>query len=295
MNTKVLRQTLPRRSLLTELRRAMRRQVRTHLPLMQAAAAWRALAQGSARRRVAVFHIGRCGSTVLSSLLSQSPEVSWGGEIFDFPRLKATPGFRPSRGWIRAMIEIVANAGRGEWFGFESRVYDFNDKCIPWTKADFVSFLEDLGFTHFVVLRRRNLLRFVISVRVAQETARLHVAREPAQPTQVHVDPANPLAWWPGSLIEIFEHCERFYGEVAGALAGRSCLDLTYEADIEADPLVAYGKVCAFIGLEQIPVRVRHARTNPFAVRKVVSNYAELEAYLRGTRFEWMLADGALR
>jgi hypothetical protein len=267
--------------------------VRSHLLLMRAATIARKLSPGSQQRtRLALFHVGRCGSTVLSFMLRQNPNVDWGDEIFDAPNLVATPGFRPSRPWIRSMIEIVANGSKRECFGFESRVHDFHAGCIPLTKTDFVSLLEDIGFTHFIVLRRHNLLRVVISARVARETGRLHVGREPRQATRVQLDVADPLGWSVGSLIEFIEGCDRFYEEVDDALSGKNKLEIAYEADIEGDPSVAYNEVCRFVDIEPTPAQPQQARTNPFTIEEMLINYDEVAEVLRGTRFEWMLTDG---
>lgn len=274
------------------MRQAVRRAVRSHLPLMQAAATLRKLSPGSEQRtRIALFHVKRCGSIVLANMLAQNPSVAWGGEIFSFRKLVATPGFRPTRPWVQSMIEVVANGSRRECFGFAVTVHDFRPKCIPWTKAEFVSLLEGMGFSHFIVLRRRNLLRVAISARVAGVTSQVHVAHEPSQVTRVNLDVADPLGWGVGPLIAFIEGCERFYDEVDVALAGRNKLDLTYEADIEGDPSVAYNKACRFVDVEQMPVQTRLARTNPFTIEQMLSNYDEVAAYLRGTRFEWMLTD----
>lgn len=275
------------------MRRAVRRYVRTHLPLMRAAVRLRRLTLGApASEKIVLFHVGRCGSTVLSDLLSQHADLGWGGELFNEARLDEAPGFRPTRDWVRAMIEMsVVRRGR-RYFGFESRIHDFRPDRIPWTPAEFVEFLEELGFRHFVVLSRSNLLRIVISANVAGQMRRMQVRQSPSEPTRVRVDPEAPwAAWgWSGSLIAILDRLARFYADVEQALAGRKCLALTYETDIEGDPRVAYRKVCELVGLQPMATDVRLSRVNPFRIEQMISNYDEVAAALGGTRYEWMLS-----
>ncbi len=279
--------------MMVRIRKAMRSLVRSHLPLTQALIQTRRLLhRPGARDMMVLFHVGRCGSTVLADLLNQHRELSWGSELFNYSQLAAVPGFRPTREWIRAVIDMSSVSRRDRCFGFESRIHDFRPDRIPWTIREFVAFLEQLGFTRFVVLRRSNLLRIVISANVAGKTRQMQARHSPSEPTRVRVDPAEPwIAWgWEGSLVAILERLERFYAEVDEVLAGRRALGLTYETDIESDPRIAYGKVCALLGLEPAAVNVRLARANPFTIEQMISNYDEVAAALRGTRYEWMLS-----
>lgn len=274
------------------IRKSIRTYVRTYLPLMQTAILLRRLTTGrSAQNRIVLFHVGRCGSTVLSDLLAQHKNLYWGGELFNDGKLAESPGFRPTPGWIRAMIELSAQRGGHEHFGFESRIHDFRPDRVPLSIPEFVAFLENLGFRHFVVLRRNNLLRIVISANVAGQTRQMQVLQSPSAPTRVRVDPAQPWAeWgWEGSLTTILDRLDRFYSDVEQAVAGRKGLTLAYENDIEGDPRVAYRKVCELAGLQPMAVNVRLSRVNPFGIEQMISNYDEVATALRGTRHEWML------
>jgi hypothetical protein len=66
-------------------------------------------------------------------------------------------------------------------------------------------------------------------------------------------------------------------------------LSLTYEDDLAANPDEAYRRVCDFAGLGHYEATVRLGRTNPFELRDILTNFADVERVLRGTSFEWML------
>ena len=55
-------------------------------------------------------------------------------------------------------------------------------------------------------------------------------------------------------------------------------------------PQLAYGQVCAALGLEPEPVQVRLKRINPEPLVQLIRNWTEIEALLSPTRFAWMLA-----
>ena len=66
---------------------------------------------------VAMFHMGRCGSTVLAKMLEQHPRIFWDGEIYErvSPRLYHRLG---PRGFLRFK---QMRAGR-RFYGFEVKL-----------------------------------------------------------------------------------------------------------------------------------------------------------------------------
>ena len=240
------------------------------------------------RGMVAMLYIGRSGSSVLADLLAQHSKINWGAELFDKVR-KNTPGYRSTRPWLRSVIESRAAKKRCEYFGFETQQSQLGSHCIGMSPAEYLGALEEIGFTHFIVLTRGNLLRLVVSHLVAQETRTLHVDVEVTKPTRIHIDPDAPWGGWAGSLIDVLNVYERFYAELRELLRDRRLLELNYEAHIEQGPAIAYDKVCAFLDLRPEPFTILRARTNPFSIEEMVTNFEEIAAALRNSRFEWML------
>ena len=72
-------------------------------------------------------------------------------------------------------------------------------------------------------------------------------------------------------------------------LAGEDVLELSYEDDIAEDPRAAYARVCTWLGLEVVPAEPDLRRTNPRALREVISNWDEVANGLAGTPYAWML------
>lgn len=263
--------------------------VRSNIALAQSVAAIRRLRFGRpACGMVAMFHIGRCGSTVLASLLEQDPRIHWGGELFHNVR-KSTPGYIPAPRWVRSVIELSAYRDVRDYYGFETKAIHFTADCLGMSVAQYVELLADIGFGHFIILTRKNLLRVVISALVGYAKQTWHAAVTPPGPTRITIDIDNPWGNGAGSLIQTFEAYERFYCMLEVPLRNRCRLDLDYELDIERAPAVAYGKVCAFLNIPALPIEVQLARTNPFPLGDIVTNYDNVVAALRGTRFEWML------
>jgi hypothetical protein len=159
--------------------------------------------------------------------------------------------------------------------------------------SDFVDRLEDLTFTHFIVLQRKNLLRVVISSAVAHQRSQFHSRMgKQAVPARIHLDVdrvSTDNTQRP--LVEFLRGYQASFDALDKRLSESRCLKLTYEEDVLGDPIAAYGRVCRFLSLPEQEPAVRFSRTNPYALRDIVSNFDEVEARLRQTPFEWMTKD----
>ena len=265
--------------------------VRSRLSLirLQSVSRVRRVAHGRpARGSVAMFHVGRSGSTVLARMLGRHSQVRWGKELFYDVESKI-PGFRPTPRWVRSAIEVAVYAQRCGYFGFETKATQFGPHCISMTVEEYVSLLQGLGFRHFIVLTRNNLLRVLVSGLVGNQSGKWHTASGPSAPTRVTVDPDQPWGPWAGSLTDILDYYRNYYAELEMPLTHQARLDLNYEADIEGDPAVGYQKICRFLDIEPEPSDIPLALTNPFSLEEMILNYEEVSDALRGTRFEWML------
>lgn len=244
-----------------------------------------------------MFHVGRCGSTVLGDMLGQHPEMHWDREIYesalaawdDNGRIGGLPVQLPGGplGFLDHRIRMTPR--RKSMYGFEVKFYHLRLTGIG--LAEYVDALAARGFDHAIVLRRRNNLRKVISSLVARQTKRYHLfGNAQAAKTLITVDvdrvgidrDSKPLTAY-------LDDYEQRFAALDGLLAGWQRLDLEYETDILPGPHTAYERASRFLGMEPGTPAVRFARTTPFPMRAIVQNYAELEGALRGTRFAWML------
>jgi hypothetical protein len=244
---------------------------------------------------VVMFHVGRSGSRVVGDLLDQQASVTWEGEIYRKAlayQRKGIPAKAKGEWPVDPEGLLVARQREHhkEYYGFEVKFQHLERFKIG--VPDFLQLLERHGCRHFVVLRRENLLRKVISSRVGSAIGRFHLTETPEVPTRVWIDPnRTKVDGVARPLIEALEMFDRQLAELDSLLEGRRHLALTYERDVASDPRVAARKICGFLGIPEGPMEVRYAKTNPWPLRQVIENYGEVRDCLRGTRFEWMLEE----
>jgi len=248
------------------------------------------------------WHQGRCGSSVLGSLLNQHSRVQAQNEIFSryMPRRW---GNKP----VPPMQEVLQSAVRGS----QKPVLNIEVKCLAaqnlalYPKATFRDWLNttaDHGFKRHLLIHRRNGLRRLVSHLMAQRTG-IYVQQEEAQPReltdrQLTIDveliregvETHSLLGWLERYEQTHQHCRDGLRQWCCERQQPPPLELVYEEVIEPSPLLAYGHVCAALELEPEPVQVRLKRINPEPLRQLIGNWAEVEALLTTTRFAWMLA-----
>lgn len=242
-----------------------------------------------------MFHLGRSGSTVLTDLLAQHPQVFWDGEIYEelFRQLERK-GQASQAGHLPVdPMELLGqrmNRTGQAFYGFEVKF--FHLKLLGMTLQNFVERLHDLGFV-YLVLERKNYLRKIVSSLVARQTSRYHrPPRVKRSLTQIKLDLDHiSIDRATRPLITCLQDYAESFGVLKTLLAGQHVLWLTYEDDILADPWRGYQRACQFLNLQPLPARLHYGKTNPFTLNELVTNFQELECYLRGTSFEWMLSN----
>ncbi|CRI63014.1 conserved hypothetical protein [Thiocapsa sp. KS1] len=246
---------------------------------------------------VVLFHLARSGSSVLADLMGQHPEVMWGGEIFHH-----FPGGRQDA--LKKLKGRMIYAGP-RFYGFDVQLYQL--KPIGFELADFVAEIKRLGFTHFAMLERRNLVRLIISALNARQSGvwqKKGQSKAHLKGIEIDLDAAmlqfletdqdrsvvhEARGEYPVSLIGWLDYLQAAYAGLRAQLSGERMLALEFERDIEADPTRAYGILCDFLQISPAEVTPRLSRTTPFPLSEVVVNFSELRAYLSGTAYEWML------
>jgi hypothetical protein len=251
---------------------------------------------------VTMFHIGRSGSTVLTDLLDQHPGLFWDGhdryerlfQQFEARGISVTPGS------VRHHDPIdILKPGR--WRAGE-RIYAFDLKfyylrCFGIELQRYIDRLRMIGFTHFIILERRNYLRKVLSSLVARASGNWHLnAGTQPELIKIRLDindvgidrERRGLLEFLRGYSEDFRHLREILGHHPNVLR------LYFEDDISRQPLHAYRRTCELLGIQPRGVSIRYAKTTPFAMMDVVTNYREVEAALTGTEFEWMLLEERL-
>ena len=273
----------------------MRRQPRLVVPFVRSGVEHRLIGPALSRWRpgaVALFHTGRCGSTVLTDLLDQHPEVSWDGETYG----RVIEGIK-GQGLARSEVDFdpvsylggrLNRSGR-RWFGFDLKFSHLTE--FGATLESYIDGLETLGVNRFVSLRRRNYLRQVISGRNGGRRGDFHIAAgtERRALPPLELDPDNPIVdLYSGSLVEVFAQWDRHYTNLEDLLAGR-LVELIFEDDIAPDPLRAYTTVAEALGLAPFEPGVRLQRSNPEPTHTLLANPDDIRRHLAGTGYEWMV------
>jgi LPS sulfotransferase NodH len=260
------------------------------------------------QQRVAMFHMSRCGSTVLGQMLAAQGEIFWAGEVFAnmpsrYAKLMRSPD-AVGRILDRSLAEpesLRSIVRRSEYpplyrvYGCET-IYlaeeHFQSGWIDMDLPDYIALLDARNFDRFIVLHRYNHLRMLVSRAVAETTGTWHSHAPAAGPVPV-VLPVTELVWgdWRGSLLDRLRDQDAQHERLLQLLEGRRVLQLTYEEHISADPTIAYCAVCNFLGLQALPVAMRLRKTNPFSLQQSVRNWDEVVGALSGTEYAWMLTD----
>ncbi|UCC57309.1 MAG: hypothetical protein JSU75_06210 [Gammaproteobacteria bacterium] len=181
----------------------------------------------------------------------------------------------------------------GRCYGFDTQPTQVEN--LDMTLPGYLEMLEALGFSHFIILERKNHLRRIVSMMIARKTSQLY-RRVVVDPSLVRIElEVGQLVLGRGKDLEprsLVAHLEREQESMRllkQLLSDRRSLHLVYEDDISSDPIVAYRRVCEFTGIGYYNVSVKYYKTNPFDLAEVLTNFSEVERVLCGTPFEWML------
>lgn len=241
------------------------------------------------------WHIGRCGSSVLGSLLAQHSAIGYSNEIFS-PYMPRRRGGRA----LPALAEVVAEARSRQ----RGRFHLFEVKHLPaqnlglypcCSREDWLQQFIDLGYDRHLLMRRRNGLRRMVSHVRAAHSGVYVASIGDASPTEAVTIPLDAIThgFQSRSLLAWLEEYERGHQQMAAALdqAGLSWLELSYEDHIETSPMRAYGEVCRYLEIDPESPELQHRKINRGRLADLIANFDAVQSALAPTRFAWMLED----
>jgi LPS sulfotransferase NodH len=142
---------------------------------------------------------------------------------------------------------------------------------------------KDLKIIHLI---RRNRLRTVISLEIAFKTGQWTKSKNNSSvPTEKRVKLE------PSKLIKRLEQIEEGECATRARFRDRETLEIVYE-DLVQNPKQIFATVGAYLGVDGIdPQKIRLKKQNPESLRQLISNYDEVEAVLKNTKFAEYLTD----
>jgi hypothetical protein len=247
----------------------------------------------SAHRRrgvVLMLHIGRCGSTVLANMLGQHPGIRWDGQIYRYRAPEGRVNSSNVGSWTKEQFAIAG----ARYYGFEYKILpDQHSAKLGIDLLQFLDICRETGVSHYLILKRSNTLRHIVSNYASIARGLWHIERGKkagAKTFQLDLDHITTERSPGLPILSYLEKVDDTYDAVSESLQNGKVLHINYETDIEASgPDVAFRKVCDFLNLPWVQVEVKNQRLNPYKMEEIVENWAELKGVLSGTKYEWML------
>lgn len=181
--------------------------------------------------RVVMFHIGRSGSTVLGDLLNQHRSICWDGEIYRELFAKFGGQMKDMRISDDPYLFLSSRIARSKkpCYGFEVKF--FHLRIIKRQLQDYMKDLDSAGVDRFIVLRRRNYLRKIVSSIVMRATGVTHIpSNKTADLVKVRVEVDRiALDREVKPLMYFLESYEENFSLLNELLSDKTCLSITYE------------------------------------------------------------------
>lgn len=266
-----------------EIKSAARRYLSNHRVSAEAVSQTMGLFTKRLRKtNVVMFHIGRCGSTVVGTLLNQHPKIRWGGELF--ANLKRKYGMDS---WVwedpLRMIKLRTSIHICRVFGIEIKKKHFED--VKMSINDIISDLEHLGYKKYIILKRKNYLKREVSRIVGNKMEGWNF-KEEVDPPKVEV----PIINRDGKTItDYFRETDSFYKTLEKNIERENTLKISYERDIKENPKVAFEKITKLVGIKSVKTKISTKKINKKPLEERISNFEEVKSVLEKTKYEWMV------
>ncbi|WKN33483.1 hypothetical protein PZB74_09080 [Porifericola rhodea] len=245
---------------------------------------------------VAMFHFGRCGSTILANMLSQHPDIYWDGEVFEQMRVGSLIELKITKDPIK-LLDIKLHAKKCKFYGFETKAFKEEHLRKDLLNMRFEQYFQELlklGFGKFILLKRNNYLRQMLSLYMGWKAKVWHIKqneRFKEQKVILDVKDTKIGNTTKPTLLHLFEDFDNYYAIIESSVKGYDNLILSYEDDVLPDPMIGYSKICSFLGAGSFPAEINLKKTNTQALSEAIENFDEIKEILIGTKYEWMLTD----
>jgi len=215
----------------------------------------------------------RTGSNMLLSMLRSHPQVLVGGEVF--ARVEPDKLHATVERTFRARVPRRVTAAGCKVFYY----HPLGDRSgALWRELDAI---RDL---HVVHLRRRNVLRTIVSREIAaQRDEWLQTRPQEAVPADL-----KRVSMSVEQVRAGVERIQRLETEAVERFASRPLLEVSYEA-LVSSPAEEFGRITHFLGVAAAAPTGKTFRQNPEPLADLLANYDELRDAFRGTQVEpWL-------
>lgn len=220
-------------------------------------------------RRFVVLSRSRTGSNMLLSFLNSHPNVYAEGEIF---------GRLNGRNYTKMLAAAFGKQPRDiKARGFKIFYYHPIDD----TKSNIWNDLVDMNNLHVVHLKRRNILRTLLSRKIA-ETNDVWLTADSGSKNSVS---PKQVFFTVKELTEGFEQTRQWEKNGDDMFRDHNILSIYYE-DLVCDANSNFNKLTDFLGVEYVQPQTNLKRQNPERICDLISNYEELRVAFAGTEWE---------
>lgn len=224
-------------------------------------------------KKFVIFAQGRTGSTLLVNLLDKHPDIKCDSEILHFKRVGKL--FFPIK-----FVKSKAKLCEKDYYGFKVKIYQLNSNIKPSQNINPEKFIANLHKSGWKViyLKRKNLLRQVISNRVRGKSGRPHFwTDEKVIIPKINIDY--------GILIEGIKRREGYLIDEEKILKNVPHLKVVYEDDLLNDKTKIMKKIFKYLGVSYYPVKTDLKRTSKDKLSDYILNYGEIREKISKTRY----------
>ncbi|MGF1637692.1 MAG: sulfotransferase [Cyclobacteriaceae bacterium] len=228
-------------------------------------------------RFVIVSH-PRSGSTLLHTLLNAHPQIHSRGEILQ-PYINSDIHIDASKLYEHIFRPMSTNI-RAVGFKFFFKYFK-----APTGKAVVEELCQDKD-VRIILLKRKNLLRAIISLEIARKTRKFSSIKD----SELRAKRLKSITLNPALCLATLQQMELEQKQLIKYFNKKKCLELTYEA-LVSNQNKTVEVILQHLGLKHRNLFSLLKRQNPEPLDQLVINYDELKKALEGTKWYSMLYD----
>lgn len=239
------------------------------------------------RENIAIISAGRTGSLMLFSLLNQLDEFV-GSPKKEFLNVQGHAGkfSKENFGNLKLFVDDHKDKFVFTHIKINTEPIIFNNRAIQIGKL--IKKLKQIGFTKFVFLRRKNIVRSILSKHRGVKTF-WHTTSQDAY-TKIPKIKVNSSYYYSEviqrlrfekTLVKCFEKQKTEF------------IEIVYEDDLLKDNTIGLKKILQFVSVpypSEFPT-TDYKRTNPQSVKSCIKNYADLNNMFERSPYLWMIKE----